>query len=289
MRNKKQLQSDHSTLSDLKTVIGSYEEIAATRMRKVKKSVLQNREFLGGLSDIYQRVMSTYRLYSEKRRGHGGKQVATLRVLPTNGKTVSILISTNTGLYGDIVKKAFDLFSKSILNNSHDIVIAGRVGKRMFENFAGKRTYKYFEVTDSSTDSKQMRDILDYILSYSNIIVYHGLFINMLSQQATATFVTGKALNIDDSKKIEALKCIIEPSVEEVSKFFEKQILSSIFEQAVYESNLSKFASRMVSLDYANENIGLSLKKVNFAKLKLRHTRDNLNQLERISGVTLWE
>lgn len=111
MRNKKQLNGDFHTLKDLKTIVESYEEIAAMRMRKVKKSVLLSREFLSGLDDIYQRVMFTYRLYAEKKMFRKKKDAST-SLLATNGKTVSILISTNTGLYGDIIKKTYELFAK---------------------------------------------------------------------------------------------------------------------------------------------------------------------------------
>lgn len=285
MLNKKQLQAEINTMTDLKTIIEAYEEIAAMRMRKVKKSVLQSREFLGGLNDIYQRVIYTYRLYSKSK--HRSKNKAALH--ETNGKTVSVLISSNTGLYGDIVKRTYELFIQNIVNNSHDVVIIGRTGKQMYDNFSGKRTYKFFDAEDSAATGEKIKEMLDYLLSYTNIVVYHGIFISMLSQKPVATFVTGKALDLESSTKVQELKCIVEPSIDEVAKFFEKQILSSIFEQSLYESSLSKYASRMVSLDYANENINTSLAKVSFAKLKIRHMNENSDQLERMSGISLWK
>jgi len=265
MKNKKEIISEITTLISFKDIVESYEEIAALRMRKVKKSVLQNREFLSGLSDIYQRVMFTYKSYIEQKRHD--KERKRWEPLNTNGKTVSVLLSSNTGLYGDIVRKTFDYFIENVRNSSTDLVICGRTGRQFYEAFAStlkNREYQYFDLNDTGVDQDQLHKILDHILKYSNIIVYHGLYVSVLSQQPTGTFVTGKALETQSADKANELKCIIEPSVTEVTEYFEKQILSSIFEQSVYEASLSKFASRMVSLDIANENIADQIKKVNF-------------------------
>ncbi|RJR28002.1 hypothetical protein C4561_00660 [candidate division WWE3 bacterium] len=290
MQNKKELLDEIATLTSLKNIVESYEEIAALRMRKVKKSVLQNREFLTGLDDLYQRVMFTYKSYIEQKKTDKDKK--TWLPLNTNGKTVSVLISSNTGLYGEIIRTSFDYFIDNIRNKSTDVVICGRIGKQLYDSLISTGNslpeYQFFDLQDSGVNQNELKKILDFILNYSNVVVYHGLYVSVLSQQPTATFVTGKALEVQSADKANELKCIIEPSVLEVTEFFEKQILSSIFEQSVYEASLSKFASRMVSLDLANENISEQIKKVNFKKLKVKHNDDNLQQIERLSGISLW-
>jgi ATP synthase F1 gamma subunit len=289
MQNKKQLNSEIETLNGLKTVVESYEEIAAMRMRRVKKSVLQNREFLSGLNDTYQRVMYTFKMYAEKKNDKMRKKRPDWIPLETNGKTVTVLISANAGLYGDIVKKTFDLFVDNIKGANTDLVIVGKIGRQLMQFQDLGRQFKYFEIGDMGVDIDKSKEILDYILNYTNIIIYHGIFVSILRQDATRTFITGKALDLQTSTDVQELKCIIEPSVEEVTKYFEKQILASIFEQTMYESSLSKFASRMVSMDYASENIGQSIRNVSFQRLKLRHVLDNNSQIERMSGATLWK
>ena len=80
---------------------------------------------------------------------------------------------------------------------------------------------------------------------------------------------------------------LFEPSVEEVAKYFEEQVLSSVFEQVTYESNLSKFASRMVSLYSASDNIKKSLKRVDFSMKKYKHKVFNSKQITTLSSVYL--
>jgi F0F1-type ATP synthase gamma subunit len=124
MLNKKSLQSEMAVLLSMQEIVGAYEEIAAMRMRKVKKSVLQNRDFLSGLNNLYNRVWYTY-LHERRVNSLGFPVKRPESVFVGNGKTVSVLVSANTRLYGDIIKKTFDLFLKSIKDTETDIVVIG--------------------------------------------------------------------------------------------------------------------------------------------------------------------
>jgi ATP synthase F1 gamma subunit len=284
MKNRRQLIQEMASLKNMQEIIGAYEEIAAMRMRKVKKSVLQNRDFLSGLNNIYQRVWYTYEITKHIK---GSKKFTSL--ISTNKKTVSILLSANTGLYGDIIKKTFNLFLKNIQNSATDILVVGKIGKQQLEAALPGVDYKYYEISDTSVNRDALNPVLDMILKYTNIVVYHGIYVSVLNQNAVRTYVTGQAVNIKESTASNELKCLIEPNVENVAAFFEKQILASIFEQSVFESSLSKFASRMTSLDMATENIQGYIKKQQFQMLKFKHMQNNTRQQERLSGLVLWK
>ena len=285
MSHKQKLIEDHASLASMKEVVESYEEIAAMRMRKVKKSVLQNRDFFKGLNNIYNRVIFTYKNYLKKLTKSHGKKLEM--IINTNGKTLSILISANTGLYGAITKKTFNLFIENVVRSDTDLVIIGRLGKAMYDSYGYKKAYKYFDVSDTTIEEGSLAEVLNYILSYTNIIVYHGSFKSVLDQQAVRTYVTGEALE-SFSEESTQIDSIIEPTVEEVTQFFEHQILSSIFEQTLYESSLSKYASRMVSLDLANENINELIMRTNFKILKQKHRDLDSKQLGTLGGLKLW-
>jgi F0F1-type ATP synthase gamma subunit len=205
----------------------------------------------------------------------------------SNGKSVSILLSANTGLYGEITRKVFNLFIENIIKSNTDIVIVGRMGRALFDGYGYKKPYTYFELPDNTVGEGKLKEIFDNILSYSNIIVYHSLFKSILEQKPVRTFVTGEALESISTEDSSVLECIVEPTVEEVAEFFEKQILSSLFEQTLYESSLSKFASRMASLDVASENINNFIKTIGFKILKERHRELNSKQISTIAGKSL--
>jgi ATP synthase F1 gamma subunit len=283
MKTNKKLLQGMKSLSNMMQVIQAYQEIAAMRMRRVKESVLQNRHFLEGLNEIYSQVDLSYRSEGAFLRKKNNSVVRK-----TNGKTVTLLLSANTGLYGDITRRTFDLFIADVKENDTDIVIIGKYGKRFFENSSLKKPFVYFDFSDTGLDDENTKDILKYVLNYEAIAIYHGFFKDVLVQEAIRTLVTG-SLNRDLSKAAQPeFKYVYEPSIEEIMTFFEKEILSVVFNQSVFESSLSKFASRMISLDQATVKVKNVLKRTNFKIRKLRHKGADEAQLAVTSGISLW-
>jgi ATP synthase F1 gamma subunit len=280
MKSLRGLKDELEYLHSFQLMVDSYEEIAALRMRKVKKFILERREFMQGLNEAFAYISYAYRVYRKSLKGK-----AKDRILNTNGKTVSILLSSNTGMYGDIIINTFELFKKNIKEEESDVVIVGRVGQRMYENLGYKSSdYEFFEMGDNGIDEPNIKKLIDYITDYSNVVVYHGSFKSVLSQVPLRTEVPVELKRIEQSLKSYDEKFLFEPSVEKVAEHFEKQIESLIFEQIVYESCLSKFASRMISMDMASENINDKIRKTSISLKKAKHKEINSSMHSVIFG-----
>ena len=104
MHNVKDTELNIRSYKDFKDMVEAYEEIAARRMRKVKDTVLKDREFFKGLSDVFRFVRHSYEVYLQKIRALKSKNLYK----KTNGKKVVVLLSSNIGLYGDIVFRTFN-------------------------------------------------------------------------------------------------------------------------------------------------------------------------------------
>lgn len=288
MINKK-IQEEIESLKSLHNIVETYEEIAAMRMRKVKKSVLQNREFLSGLNDIFQQVEHSYEsqilLLKSKRRVKGK---TTIPSVANNGKTVRVFVAANTGLYGDIIKRTFSVFMTDYTKDPSAIMVLGRLGKRLCDEAGLAGKYEYFDLPDVSVDDKAIKSIFATVVSYKNIIVYHGIFVDMLNQNPTKSLITRDILTTERSDSERRVECIFEPTLENIVSFFENQILGALFEQSIYESDLSKFASRMISLDLATVNIGNKLKQSYFTNKKVTHKKLNSKQVTLLSGISMW-
>jgi F0F1-type ATP synthase gamma subunit len=259
------------------------------RMRRVKRSVLQNREFLSGLNDIFQQVEHSYgEQIKLLKKSHRYKVNSKVPSVANNGKTVSVFISANTGLYGEIIKKTFNLFMTDIAKTESDIFIIGRLGKRMYEDAGMTNAYTFFDIVDSGSNEKNIKEIFSKLIEYKNIIVYHGLFKDMLVQIATKSYIAREILSTERSDNETTVECIFEPSLENIVTFFETQILGALFEQSIFESDLSKYASRMISLDVASVNISNRLKMAYFNSRKAVHRKINSKQITLLSGISLW-
>jgi len=291
MLNKKELLEEIERLSGVKTMVQVYEEIAASRIRKIRNSVLQTRDFLSGLTEIYKDVQSSYKneivmMMQKKKKNHKKKQ-PELSLIERNGKTVAVLTSANAGLYGDIVKKTFFLFYDYIKKNETDIVVIGKLGKTFLEERKFKKEVIYFDFPDNTISQTDLKKIISYIINYEKILVFYGQFQSVVTQNAIMTSIADNDLQ-SEVKEEERIKYIFEPSLEKVMVFFEKEIFASIFEQSLHESQLAKFASRMVTLDNAIGSINDRLKKTDLDKRITIHRTANRKQLESLSGMSLW-
>ncbi len=294
MKSQKELTAETRILKNFGSLIVAYEEIAATRMRRVKGSVLKNRDFLEGLGDVYGLVREAYLAFLT---GVPKNQVTKFKKLKTKDKMVSVFLSANTGLYGDIIRKTFDYFIKDTRDKDTDLVIVGLLGKRMIDDMPilGKRPeYTFFDLSDKGEFAEQFNKLLNHTLQYNEIAIYHGIFKDIVAQLATKTLVTGDLSAADSTEvhepgyKEKRKHAIFEPSIVEVEEFFEKQLLAIVLEQTVNESSLSKFASRMINLEKAVDNVNSELTKTKFELLKKRHALFNSRQSNILSSITLW-
>lgn len=296
MISAKSLIVENDGLLDLKALIEAYEEIAANQMQKVRQSVLLSREFMDGVTAIFSEVRASYDKQIKNMETQGRKHIEEFSVLPRNGKTVAVFVSANSGLFGDIVEQTFKLFVDYVNENQGqsgnviEPVIIGKLGLRMITDRKINFLYNYFDFPDDHVDYDSVNMMMRYLLQFQRILVFHGQFKSLVYQKAVSTGVSGHDLVA--SRKISAeqekVSYLFEPSLKDVLQTFEGQILSSIFSQAMHESQLAKFASRMFNLDRAMENIENRMNNLRGERRRVDHQINYRKQLGRIAGMALW-
>lgn len=290
MINNQELKAELNRLTNLKTLIEAYEEIAANRMRKNRSVVLASRVFNEGLGGMYQQIKSSYRtqiLTIMQRKRIANQRVLTM--IKRNGKSVTLLISSNAGLYGDIVPRITEQFIAFTAKTESDIAIIGRLGRRLFEERNTNRQYSYFDFPDVDADPIEVEKLANFLIQYEKIYIFYGKFISVGVQQPTMLDVIGEEKEeLAADKTAPQIKYLFEPSLEQVMMFFEQQIFTSLIEQTVKEAELAKFASRMITLDSATENIKGALKTINLQQRIMQHRQANKRQQELMTGISLW-
>jgi len=287
MITKKELNLEADFLGTLHNILETYEEIAATRMGRIRSSVLGNRVFLLEINEIFQQVKASYKAHIELlMKNKIVKDPSKLTFINRNGKTLYVFISANTGLYGDIIRKTYDVFVQNLKQKPCDVAILGKLGLEIFIADKIRAPLVYFEFPDDKIDNASVKRIVEYIIKYEQVLVFYEKFNNVVSQTPIITSISGDQL--PGEKSGPSASYFFEPSLEKIMAFFEKEILSSIFQQTIFESELAKFASRMVSLDYASENTRVRLKDVLLGKNKIKHQEYNKKQLEKFASMKLW-
>ncbi|OGM32102.1 hypothetical protein A2803_00870 [Candidatus Woesebacteria bacterium RIFCSPHIGHO2_01_FULL_44_21] len=290
MNDIRSIERNINELRTLQTVARAYTEIAAVRMRKTRNSVLLNREFVMALDDVFADVRASYAQevikLALKRRGEGG-----ITFLAHNGKTVAVLLSANTGLYGDIIEKTFRMFLKEVRANPEGIEVAlvGRLGLALFQSAMPGHPYTFFEVPDTNITPTNLGQLIGHIVQYEEIRVYYPTFQSAIKQLPSKYTISAETpLSELQEKGGRKTKYLFEPGLKDILAFFEREIFASLMDQTVREAQLAKYAARIMTLDRSGENIKTSLKELNLDKLRVTHRLKNKKLLESISSVNLW-
>jgi ATP synthase F1 gamma subunit len=284
MLYSKDIKKEITQVTSLKELTEVYGEIASIRMRKIRDYVLKNRDFLASIEVIFKDALDYYakKLSNLVKLGKI-KEGGNVTFLAHNGKTVAVLISANTGFYGDVVRATYRKFVDDISKEDVEVTIIGRLGRTLFLEEKANHPYTYFELPDYGTDAAKLSEAIKHLVQYEEIRVYYGKYQSVITQKPT-TFSISAGKPIGKGANTSPIDYIFEPSVEKILMFFETQIFASLFDQAIRESQLAKFASRILSMDRAADNIRTKLKELTLENLKISHNLANRKQLNSIAS-----
>jgi F-type H+-transporting ATPase subunit gamma len=285
---KKQIENEISELVSLNDITKAYALISSIMIKRVRESVLKSRDFLDSIFDIFNEVFYSYKkeVMSLAIKGRGKKGIT---FLSHNGRTVCVFLSSNTRLYGDVVVDTFNNFLREIREKDVEATIIGRYGLILFRQVEKGRPYTYFDFPDNEIDTKQLMSIISHLVQYEEIHLYYPKFENVITQRPSVFKISaGSTITEARPKEFKYVSYIFEPSLEDILIFFETEIFTSVFEQTIRESQLAKFASRLVAMDIAQGRIKDKISEAKLRKSKLVHAVSNRKQLHSLLGISLW-
>ncbi|HWA51567.1 MAG TPA: F0F1 ATP synthase subunit gamma [Patescibacteria group bacterium] len=283
--DKKNTTKQVTDLEILGVLADAYAQISSSRMKATRGSVLSSREFLEDMQQIFKELQASYTDEFQKLlKKKGIKNGQKLKLISHNGKTVAVFISANTGFYGDLTRKVFNKFIQEVRERDYEATIVGTLGLEMFRQSFPDKSYSYFDLPDFGFDREKMGDLVRHLVEYEEIHIFYGKFKSIINQDPEEVVISAET-PVNKDEKGRKIKYLFEPSLEEILMFFEKEMFSSIFEQTITESQLAKFASRMLAMDQAGEKVRKNLEIAKTQNLKLAHARTNKKQLEYLSTV----
>ena len=288
MLDRHQLKTNSDFLEGIKSLCIAYEQISVMKMKKIKDAVLYTRGFYDELSDVYSQMKITYRnqviTLAKKNKIEDPKK---LLLLGKNEKTVSVLLSANNKLYGDILNRVFVKFIEETKKRETDLVIVGRLGKGMYDDLNMKKPYAYFEIPDTDLTVNDLKQVINSIIKYSTINVYFGRYESFFSQKPLEKNITGDIIINGDKEITEKKLYYFEPNLEKILLFFETQIFSNFFKQTAYEGQLARYASRISAMEQALGAIEKEKKITSFQKIKINNNLMEKKQNERVVQIFL--
>jgi F0F1-type ATP synthase gamma subunit len=279
-----QIDTEAQELVSLQAMVNVYGDVALSRMAAIRQSVLFARGFLDNLTEVFADVQAAYL----KKLEHEGANIAKRKkvtVLSHNGLTVSVLISANTRLYGDLVQRTYGAFMDEYRQQGTEATIIGKIGLSMFKEEMGERhQYTYFDYPDDKVNGEALSDIIAHLVQYEEIHLFYGKYKNVVIQDPTRS-VLSASRPMGEMGTASRHAYMFEPSLEEVMRFFEHEIFGTLFDQVMRESILSKFAARLVAMDQADQQIEGKLKKMSQERLMIVHQVANRRQLNSMPSL----
>lgn len=272
MPSLKEIRKNLEIISIIKGVVVAYQEIANLRMKQIKENVLKNREFSQELLKTYQRLKSVYFSSLEKV---GVKKVFFRRA---EKEKVVVFLSANKFFYGTLILDIWKEVQKFLEREKTDLVVIGRVGKYLAEKAKLGFNMIYFELDDSNPEKGRISEILDFIKNYQRIIVFHGRYERGLVQKPVMSEISGGLPLEKKEEKVEGY--LFEPSPEAILEFFETEIIGVLFNIAILEHQLARYAARVMAMHEASERVKNLEKRWEIIEKKLKREIINKRQIE---------
>ncbi len=223
----------------LKLVAEAYTEIASSRLKQIRALVEKNRYFLNELSIVYQTV----------------KKIAVQKkILPIrNNKTLSILLTSNYHFYGDLNARLITFFLDSMKSNPTDQMIIGKTALEWIDTIEYKENYIRLFFDKDYPSNQELNNLVSKTKEYSQVLVFYSEFQSVMVQNPTVRDVTQTKLSVNQTAKADEV-FIFEPEMGKILDFFETQVTNLLLQQTFLESELSRTAARIITMDQAQTN-----------------------------------
>lgn len=264
----------------LKAIAQAYSEIANLKIRRIRGAVERNRLFFDEIAIIYGIVKA----FAIKKK----------IVITKPKKRLCILLTSNYRFYGAINSSLINYFIGSVRELPDvDKLVIGKGGIDYFRatNFLPK--YQEIILKDDMPDSPELAHLAQLSADYNQVLIFHAKLKSLIVQSATFTDVSAVSLYLREFFKIEHpgkgkasfLHFIFEPELPKILSFFDNQILTLLLEQTFLESELSRTASRFISMDQAETEANKFIKEYQILKAYVKRNMDNNTILENFASM----
>lgn len=244
----------------LKSIAQAFSEIANLKIKRIRSQVERNRVFFQEISAIYALIK---KLAIKKK----------INVVKPK-KMVSIVLTSNYRFYGSINSDLLEFFVIYTQKLETDRIILGKAAIDYFKALKVFSNYYPVLLKDDQPNPQELTALTSILKDYNQVLVFHSTLKSLLVQQPTVTDITASSTtNLVEQKDREEFKFIFEPELAKILAFFDSSVITLLLEGTFLESELSRTASRFISMDtaetQANKFIAEYLKLKAYAKRSL--------------------
>jgi len=260
-------------MGDFRGLIEVYEELAAMKVQSIRHAIVTAREYFAGLARLSEEVGADLKQLQADKKGEA-----------------IVFVAANANLFGPLIGEIFTEFLTYVKSNptSH-IYVVGSVGVTLMAAYAPDLKYQLLEISDEEIDGSILSKIVPILLPYKKIHIFYGEFNNIVDQAVKQRSFAGSELDEQLSdfalEQTSHLAYLYEPSIDTISKKLGTEIFASVFEQTMRESQLAKYAARLMHLDSAMAKVDQLKTKLSHERLRLERRIQDKKQRARLVGI----
>lgn len=263
----------------LKQITQVFTQIASAKLKKIRAGVERNREFFQDLS----RLFGLINIIAKRRK---------VPLPVKNGKILTILLSSNERFYGQITSDLMEFFLVQVSKIRCDKIIIGKSAIESLKSLNYALSYTPLILQTDFPNNSELLNLASVVKNYSKVLVFHPQFQSVLVQFPIISDITQSEEQIN-IKSAEAEKLaqeynnyIVEPEIKIMAEFFDSQIKTLLLETTFLEAELARTASRLISMDRAQNEADKYLTGQKLLLFSARRSIANTRILEMIAGLS---
>lgn len=263
----------------LKQITQAFTQIASSKLKRIRTGAERNKDFFSDLSSIYGIVNMVAKHHK-------------ITTIPKNGRTLSLLLSSNERFYGKITSELLEFFLVQVSKIQSDKIVIGKSGVETLKAVNYALSYTPVILKSDFPSNEELLQLSKVVGPYSRVLVFHPQFQSVMIQKPVIADITRSELEINVKNKEdekELLKqfnnYIIEPEIKTMIEFFDSQIKILLLEATFLESELARTASRLISMDSAQNEAEKYLSSQELLLLNAQRSIQNARILETIAAL----
>ncbi|MBI2590558.1 MAG: F0F1 ATP synthase subunit gamma [Candidatus Blackburnbacteria bacterium] len=279
-------------------VAQSYASLAASKLSRIRGKIESTRTFFGEVAALYHAVREVgAKKYHLSQEG--------------NGKTASVLLTSNQRFYGSTNTAAAEHFFKNFAGS--DLFVVGKVGHELVD-----KPHTSFIFQNDIPTNEEISKLIESLSSYTQILVVHPQSKSILEVVPQVVDVTASINNTtpslssrtvgersrDFSLSLEmtseptkqagaqpngapraVFDFIFEPEIKKMIEFFKDQATTLLIGQAFLEAELAREAARLLAMDTSRQRAKEYVQTQESALRNLKNIFANKHLLEGFLGV----
>lgn len=271
------IKDEQFDLTTLQMIAQSFTEAAAARIKGIRQAFEKNQEFYAELSHVYHLV----KVVAIKK--------GLIPALPPGAKTLTVAYTSNQHFYGNIHRRIMETVTKQVEKDGSDLLLLGKTAEEfmMLSGGLSKKPEKMRFLKDIP-NKDEIELFVNKLKDYTSVLVYYPHFVSLMRQEVGMIDIC-QVMEVGSVTVDADTYILFEPEVDQILAFFERQIRRILFNRVLLESDLSRTAARMVTMNDASDRAREMSNQKHTEYLKVMRSFINRQLLDTFAGRSLWK